>query len=98
MRPFFEDNAWEAVWSVSKPTIAMVMDSHSEDGTGVIRDIDSLKRSTFGQPRSAWTHYGRTQRLCRLVGYGGLEIVLSGGMVGAGDALSMGIVNRLCKR
>ena len=24
VRPFFEDNAWEAVWNVSKPTIAMV--------------------------------------------------------------------------
>ena len=24
VRPFFEDNAWEAIWGLSKPTIAMV--------------------------------------------------------------------------
>ena len=23
-RPFFQDNAWEAIWNISKPTIAMV--------------------------------------------------------------------------
>ena len=32
VRPFFEDNAWEAVWNVSKPTIAMVEILHHDTG------------------------------------------------------------------
>ena len=57
------------------------------------------ERSTFGQPEinlGLIPGGGGTQRLCRLVGYGrAMEIVLSGGMVDAEDALSMGIVNRI---
>ncbi len=63
VRPFFEDNAWEAVWNVSKPTIAMVdgFALGGGDGTGVImryqtrfREINI--RSARDQP---WTHSGR---------------------------------------
>ena len=57
------------------------------------------ERSTFGQPEinlGLIPGGGGTQRLCRLVGYGrAMEIVLSGGMVDAMDALNMGIVNRI---
>ena len=102
VRPFFEDNAWEAVWNVSKPTIAMVDGFALGGGTELALSCDirlASERSTFGQPEinlGLIPGGGGTQRLCRLVGYGrAMEIVLSGGMVGAEDALSMGIVNRI---
>jgi len=40
--------------------------------------------------------YGGTQRLARLVGRGqALEMILRGNMISAGDALAMGLVNRV---
>ena len=102
VRPFFEDNAWEAVWNVSKPTIAMVDGFALGGGTELALSCDirlASERSTFGQPEinlGLIPGGGGTQRLCRLVGYGrAMEIVLSGGMVNAMDALNMGIVNRI---
>jgi len=102
VRPFFEDNAWEAVWNVSKPTIAMVDGFALGGGTELALSCDirlASDRSTFGQPEinlGLIPGGGGTQRLCRLVGYGrAMEIVLSGGMVDAMDALNMGIVNRI---
>ena len=56
-------------------------------------------RSTFGQPEinlGLIPGGGGTQRLCRLIGYGRtMEIVLSGGMVPAEEAMRMGIVNSI---
>ena len=102
VRPFFEDNAWEAVWNVSKPTIAMVDGFALGGGTELALSCDirlASERSTFGQPEinlGLIPGGGGTQRLCRLIGYGrAMEIVLSGGMVSAEDALTMGIVNRI---
>ena len=102
VRPFFEDNAWEAVWNVSKPTIAMVDGFALGGGTELALSCDirfASERSTFGQPEinlGLIPGGGGTQRLCRLIGYGrAMEIVLSGRMVSAEDALSMGIVNRI---
>ena len=102
VRPFFEDNAWEAVWNLSKPTIAMVDGFALGGGTELALSCDirfASERSTFGQPEinlGLIPGGGGTQRLCRLIGYGrAMEIVLSGRMVSAEDALSMGIVNRI---
>tara|TARA_B100002052_G_scaffold285427_1_gene298243 strand:+ start:59 stop:895 length:837 start_codon:yes stop_codon:yes gene_type:complete len=102
VRPFFEDNAWEAVWNVSKPTIAMVDGFALGGGTELALSCDirlASERSTFGQPEinlGLIPGGGGTQRLCRLVGYGrAMEIILAGGMVHAMDALNMGIVNRI---
>ena len=102
VRPFFEDNAWEAVWNVSKPTIAMIDGFALGGGTELALSCDirfASERSTFGQPEinlGLIPGGGGTQRLCRLVGYGRtMEIILSGGMVDAEDALRMGIVNRI---
>ena len=53
VRPFFEDNAWEAVWNVSKPTIAMVDGFALGGGTELALSCDirlASERSTFGQP------------------------------------------------
>ena len=56
-------------------------------------------RATFGQPEinlGLIPGGGGTQRLCRLIGYGRtMEIVLSGGMVPAEEAMRMGIVNSI---
>ena len=102
VRPFFEDNAWEAVWNLSKPTIAMVDGFALGGGTELALSCDirfASERSTFGQPEinlGLIPGGGGTQRLCRLIGYGrAMELVLSGRMVSAEDALSMGIVNRI---
>jgi enoyl-CoA hydratase/carnithine racemase len=102
VRPFFEDNAWEAVWNISKPTIAMVDGFALGGGTELALSCDiriASDRSTFGQPEinlGLIPGGGGTQRLCRLIGYGRtMEIVLSGGMVKAEDALQMGLVNRI---
>ena len=41
--------------------------------------------------------YGATQRLAKLVGYGKtLEMVMTGEMIGALDAKSIGLVNHVC--
>ena len=102
VRPFFEENAWEAVWNVSKPTIAMVDGFALGGGTELALSCDiriSSERSTFGQPEinlGLIPGGGGTQRLCRLIGYGKtMEIVLSGGMISSDEALQMGIVNRI---
>ena len=102
VRPFFEDNAWEAVWNISKPTIAMVDGFALGGGTELALSCDiriASDRSTFGQPEinlGLIPGGGGTQRLCRLIGYGRtLEIVLSGGMVPAEEAMRMGIVNSI---
>tara|TARA_B100000686_G_scaffold351848_1_gene451906 strand:- start:21244 stop:22083 length:840 start_codon:yes stop_codon:yes gene_type:complete len=102
VRAFFEDNAWEAVWNISKPTIAMVDGFALGGGTELALSCDiriASDRSKFGQPEinlGLIPGGGGTQRLCRLIGYGKtMEIVLSGGMISAEEALRMGIVNRL---
>ncbi|MBR79879.1 MAG: hypothetical protein CMA88_03740 [Euryarchaeota archaeon] len=102
VRPFFEDNAWEAVWNISKPTIAMVDGFALGGGTELALSCDiriASERSNFGQPEinlGLIPGGGGTQRLCRLIGYGRtMEIVLSGGMVSADEALRMGLVNRI---
>ena len=95
-------DSWEAVWNVSKPTIAMVDGFALGGGTELALSCDiriSSERSTFGQPEinlGLIPGGGGTQRLCRLIGYGRtMEIVLSGGMVSSSEALQMGIVNRI---
>ncbi|MBF93017.1 MAG: hypothetical protein CMB78_04510 [Euryarchaeota archaeon] len=102
VRPFFEDNAWEAVWNLSKPTIAMVDGFALGGGTELALSCDiriASDRSNFGQPEinlGLIPGGGGTQRLCRLIGYGNtMEVVLSGSMVSADLALQMGIVNRI---
>ena len=96
VRPFFEENAWEAVWNVSKPTIAMIDGFALGGGTELALSCDiriSSERSTFGQPEinlGLIPGGGGTQRLCRLIGYGkAMEIVLSGRMISSEEALQM---------
>ncbi|MBR85095.1 MAG: crotonase [Euryarchaeota archaeon] len=102
VRDFFGDNAWEAVWDISKPTIAMVDGFALGGGTELALACDiriASSRAKFGQPEinlGLIPGGGGTQRLCRLLGYGkAMEMTLTGEMVGAEDALRLGLVNKV---
>ncbi len=102
VREFFANNAWEAVWNLSKPTIAMVDGFALGGGTELALACDlrvASSRAKFGQPEinlGLIPGGGGTQRLCRLLGYGkAMEMTLTGEMVGAEEALSIGLVNKV---
>ena len=102
VRDFFGNNAWEAVWNLSKPTIAMVDGFALGGGTELALACDirvASSRAKFGQPEinlGLIPGGGGTQRLCRLLGYGkAMEMTLTGEMVGAEDALRLGLVNKV---
>ena len=102
IRPIFDDNVWEYVWSLSKPTIAMVDGFALGGGSEMALSCDiriATPRSKFGTPEinlGLIPGGGGTQRLCRLLGYGrAMEMVMSGEMVNGEDAHRMGLVNHL---
>mgnify|MGYP001193841416 FL=1 len=90
IRERFTDNAVEALWNLSKPTIAMVDGFALGGGCEVACSCDiriASDRSTFGTPEinlGLIPGYGATQRLERLVGYGKAhEMIMTGDMVAA---------------
>ena len=102
VREFFDDNAWEAIWDLSKPTIAMVDGFALGGGTELALACDlrvASSRALFGQPEinlGLIPGGGGTQRLCRLLGYGkAMEMTLTGEMVGAAEAMDIGLVNKV---
>ena len=102
VREFFDDNAWEAIWNLSKPTIAMVDGFALGGGTELALACDlrvASSRAIFGQPEinlGLIPGGGGTQRLCRLLGYGkAMEMILTGEMVGAAEAMDIGLVNKV---
>jgi len=102
VREFFDDNAWEAIWGLSKPTIAMVDGFALGGGTEMALACDlrvASSRAIFGQPEinlGLIPGGGGTQRLCRLLGYGkAMEMTLTGEMVGAAEAMDIGLVNKV---
>jgi len=102
VREFFGDNAWEAIWDLSKPTIAMVDGFALGGGTDLALACDlrvASSRAIFGQPEinlGLIPGGGGTQRLCRLLGYGkAMEMTLTGEMVGAAEAMDIGLVNKV---
>tara|TARA_B100000029_G_scaffold230_1_gene294 strand:+ start:318 stop:1154 length:837 start_codon:yes stop_codon:yes gene_type:complete len=104
VRPFFENNAWERVWNLSKPTIAMVDGYALGGGTELALSCDlrvASTRANFGTPEinlGLIPGGGGTQRLCSILGYGkAMEMVLTGEMVGADDAHRLGLVNSVCE-
>jgi enoyl-CoA hydratase/carnithine racemase len=102
VRPFFENNAWERVWNLTKPTIAMV-DGFALGGGAELALSCDLRvvsdRAKLGTPEinlGLIPGGGGTQRLCKILGYGkAMEMVLTGEMVGAEAALSLGLVNKV---
>lgn len=98
----FSNNAWEAIWALSLPTIAMVDGFALGGGCEVAMSCDiriGSQRAKFGTPEinlGLIPGGGGTQRLPRLVGYGrAMEMVLSGEMIDADEAYRIGLLNRL---
>ena len=99
----FADNGVEAIWKLSKPTIAMVDGFALGGGCEVACSCDiriASDRSKFGTPEITLgliPGYGATQRLSKLIGYGKtLEMVMTGDMVSAEEAHRIGLVNHVC--
>ena len=99
----FTDNAIEAIWNLSKPTIAMVDGFALGGGCEVACSCDiriASTRAIFGTPEiklGLIPGYGGTQRLVNLVGYGkAMEMMMSGNNVRAEEAHRLGIANQLC--
>ncbi|MFL2977632.1 MAG: enoyl-CoA hydratase/isomerase family protein [Candidatus Thalassarchaeaceae archaeon] len=102
IRPEFEDNVWEAVWNISKPTIALIDGYALGGGSELAVSCDiriATPRSMFGTPEinlGLIPGGGGTQRLTWLVGYGrAMEMVMGGGMIDAEEAHRIGLVNHV---
>ncbi len=98
----FANNAWEAIWQMPKPCIAMIDGFTLGGGLEVALSCDirfATDRSRFATPEinlGLIPGGGATQRLCHLVGYGkAMELVLSGEMIDAIEAHRIGLVNHL---
>ena len=98
----FTDNGVEAIWALSKPTIAMVDGFALGGGCEVACSCDiriASNRSKFGTPEinlGLIPGYGATQRLVKLLGYGKtMELVMTGEMVDAEEAYRIGLVNHV---
>ena len=98
----FTDNGVEAIWSLTKPTIAMVDGFALGGGCEVACSCDiriASTRSKFGTPEinlGLIPGYGATQRLMKLLGYGKtMELVMTGEMIGAEEAHRIGLVNHV---
>ena len=103
IRVMFADNAVEALWNISEPTIAMVDGFALGGGCEVACSCDvriASDRSRFGTPEinlGLIPGYGATQRLANLVGYGKtMEMIFTGEMVSAEEAHRIGLVNKVC--
>ena len=99
----FTDNAVEALWGLTKPTIAMVDGFALGGGCEVACSCDiriASERAKFGTPEinlGLIPGYGATQRLAKLIGYGKtLEMVMTGEMIDAVEAKAIGLVNHVC--
>ena len=94
--------AFEAVWNIRKPTIAMI-DGYCLGGgceLAMACDIRTASpESEIGQPEiklGVIPGGGGTQRLPTLVGYGkAMELILTGESVTAEEALRIGILNHV---
>jgi len=104
VRPIFDANPWEAIWNLSKPTIAMIDGFALGGGSEIALSCDlrvATPRSKFGTPEinlGLIPGGGGTQRLCRLLGYGrAMEMVMGGEMIDGAEAHRIGLVNHLAE-
>lgn len=102
IRPEFEDNVWEAVWKLRKPTIALIDGYALGGGSELALSCDiriATKRSMFGTPEinlGLIPGGGGTQRLTWLVGYGkAMEMIMGGEMIDGQEAYRIGMVNHI---
>lgn len=102
IRPEFENNVWEAVWQLRKPTIALIDGYALGGGSELALSCDirvATNRSMFGTPEinlGLIPGGGGTQRLTWLVGYGkAMEMVMGGEMIDGVEAYRIGLVNHI---
>ena len=102
IKEIFTDNAIEAIWDLSKPTISMVDGFALGGGCEVACACDiriASTRAIFGTPEiklGLIPGYGGTQRLVHLVGYGkAMEMMMTGNNFDAEEAYRLGIVNQI---
>jgi enoyl-CoA hydratase len=102
IRSSFKDNAWEAIWNLSKPTIAMVDGFALGGGCEIACSCDiriASTRAVFGTPEiklGLIPGGGGTQRLVNIVGLGKtMEMVMSGETISADEALAIGLANHV---
>ncbi|MED5375452.1 MAG: enoyl-CoA hydratase/isomerase family protein [Candidatus Thermoplasmatota archaeon] len=102
IRPEFEDNVWEAVWKLRKPTIALIDGYALGGGSELALSCDiriATNRSMFGTPEinlGLIPGGGGTQRLTWLIGYGkAMEMVMGGEMIDGEEAYRIGLVNHI---
>ena len=102
IKELFTDNAIEAIWNLSKPTIAMVDGFALGGGCEVACSCDiriASERAIFGTPEiklGLIPGYGGTQRLVHLVGYGrAMEMVMTGNNLSAEEAHRIGLANHV---
>mgnify|MGYP001216293164 FL=1 len=103
IRVMFANNAVEALWSLSKPTIAMVDGFALGGGCEVACSCDvriASDRSRFGTPEinlGLIPGYGATQRLVQLIGLGKtMEMIMTGDMIDSNEAHRIGLANHVC--
>lgn len=102
IKKLFTDNAIEAIWNLSKPTIAMVDGFALGGGCEVACSCDiriASERAIFGTPEiklGLIPGYGGTQRLVHLVGYGrAMEMMMTGNNLTAQEAHRIGLANHI---
>jgi enoyl-CoA hydratase len=91
-----------AKFLVTKPVVAAIRGICVAGGTELLQATDiriASEDARFGLPEPRWALFpagGSTVRLARQIPYcRAMEILLTGGMIGAEDALAMGLVNRV---
>jgi enoyl-CoA hydratase len=94
-----------AVGLVPKPVIAAVNGDCLGGGMELLTCTDirlTVPTARFGQPEARWGLYpggGGTVRLPRQIGYvHAMDVLLTGRMLSAQEAVAMGIVNRIVER
>jgi enoyl-CoA hydratase/carnithine racemase len=97
-----ERNAWRAIAAIPKPTIASIAGFALGGGCELALCCDlriAADTARFGQPEvllGLIPGAGGTQRLSRLIGVGrAKELIYSGRIIDAQEALAIGLVNRV---